>query len=81
MYPLTGAICIKMQKKLIHRYQRWDHTGSIQKQTSAGIWKKYWKLSGYERIKKEDQQNCMLVRPKRDILRQTKGLQDKMGNC
>ena len=35
--PLTGAICIKMQEKLIQKYQILGHTGSIQKQPSAGI--------------------------------------------
>ena len=40
MYPLTGAICIKMQEKPIQKYQGWDHTWSIQKQPSAGTWKR-----------------------------------------
>ena len=40
MYTLNGAICIKIQEKLIQKYQIWDHTGSIQKQPSAGIWKR-----------------------------------------
>ena len=40
MYPLTGSICIKMQKKLIQEYQEWDYTGSIQKQPFTGIWKR-----------------------------------------
>ena len=36
-HPLTGVICFNMQKKLPQKYQRQDHTGSIQKQPSAGI--------------------------------------------
>ena len=40
MYPLTGAICIKIEEKLIQKYQIWGHTGSTQKQPSASIWKK-----------------------------------------
>ena len=35
-----------MQEKIIQKYQIWDHTRSIQKQPSVGIWKKiletYW---------------------------------------
>ena len=37
MYPFTGTIYIKMQDRLIQKYQRRDHTGSIQKQPPAGI--------------------------------------------
>ena len=39
MYPLIGVIYIKMQEKVIQKYQRWDHTatGNIQKQLSADI--------------------------------------------
>ena len=44
MYPLslTGAIRIKIQEyqKLIQKYQIYDHSGSIQMQPSADIWKK-----------------------------------------
>ena len=60
MYQLTDAIYIKMQERLIQKYQRWDHTRSIQKQQSAGIWKEYWRLSSYERIIREIHQNCLL---------------------
>ena len=35
MYPFAGAIYSKTQEILIPKYQRWDHTGSIQKQLSA----------------------------------------------
>ena len=58
MYPLIGAICIKMQEKLIQKYQTWDRTGSIPKQQSAGIWKRILGISGYEEIIREDHQNC-----------------------
>ena len=40
MYPLTGAIYIKMQEKLIQKYQTWDHTRSIDKKPSATIWER-----------------------------------------
>ena len=36
VYPLTNDICIKMQEKLIQKYQISDHTGSNKKQPSAG---------------------------------------------
>ena len=29
-----------LQGKVIQKYKIWDHTGSIQKQPSAGIWKR-----------------------------------------
>ena len=48
-----------MQEKPIQKYQIWDHTGSIQKQPSAGIWEEYLRLNGYERIIMEDHQNCL----------------------
>ena len=35
----TGAICVKMQEKLIHKYPKWDHATSIQNQPSTDIWK------------------------------------------
>ena len=48
MHPLTGAVCIKMQEKLIQKHQIWDHIGSVQKQPSAGHIKKniveYWRI-------------------------------------
>ena len=34
---VTGALYIKIQER--QKYQRWDDTGSIQKQTPPGIWK------------------------------------------
>ena len=37
MYPLIGT---KIQEEFIQKYQRYDHTGSIQKKASAGIWKR-----------------------------------------
>ena len=37
MYLFTGAIYNKMQKGVIQKYQRRDHTGSIQKQASEGL--------------------------------------------
>ena len=37
MYPLTGIICIKIQEKLIQKYPKRDHGGSIQKQPCAKI--------------------------------------------
>lgn len=40
MYQLTSAIYIKINERYIQKNQRWDDTGSIEKQTSAGIWKK-----------------------------------------
>ena len=64
MYPLTGDICIKMQERFIHEYQRWDHTGSI----------KSTHLQAYE---KERQSS---VRRKRNILEQPKCLQEEIGN-
>ena len=79
MYPLTAAICIKMQQKRIHKYQIWDHTGSIQKQPSAGIWKRIletWKL----RKNNHERPSKLSVSQKRNIFRQTKRLQQEMGN-
>ena len=79
MYPLTGVICIKILKKLIQKYQRWDHTGSIQKEPTASIWKRIletlwlWKNNQRRPQKLSVQQN-------RNILRQTKYLQEEMGN-
>ena len=63
MYLLTGAICIKRQEKLIQENQIWDHTGSLQNQPSAGIWKII--LETYERIIKQNHQNCLF--DKREI--------------
>ena len=40
MHPLTGAISIMVQEKIIQKYQRWDHPGSIEKQPPTGIWKR-----------------------------------------
>ena len=37
MYPLTGAICIKMKEKIIQKYKIWDHIGSNQKQPFVEI--------------------------------------------
>ena len=68
MYLLTGAICIKMQEKLIQKYQIWDHTGSNQKQLQA-YEKEYRRLSSYKRIIREDHQNCL-----------KNCLQEEMGN-
>ena len=31
---------IKMQERLTQKYERWDHTGSIKKQTPACIWER-----------------------------------------
>ena len=59
MHPLTGTICIKMEERLIQKYQRWDHMGSIQKQPSTGIWQEYWRPPKVS------------VWQKRNILRQT----------
>ena len=36
---VTGALFIKLHERRIQKYQRWDDTGSIQKQTPTGIWK------------------------------------------
>ena len=58
MCPLTGAIFIKVQEKLIQKYQMWGHTGSIQKHMQA-YEKEYWRLSSYKRIIREDHQNCL----------------------
>ena len=68
IYSLTGAICIKRQEKLIQKNQISDHTRIVQNQPSAGIWNSilvYWRLSGYERIIRVDQQNCLF--DKREI--------------
>ena len=54
MYPLTGDIGMKMQEKLIQKYQIWDHTETIQKQPYAGIWKRIletWRILNI--VKKE----------------------------
>ena len=71
MHPLIGTICIYLQEKLVQKYQRWDHTGSIQNQPSESIRKKkHWRLRGYEKIIREQHQNCLFH--KRNILRQNK---------
>ena len=41
MYPLTGAICIKMDEKLTQKYQIWDHTDQNQNHLQA-YEKEYW---------------------------------------
>ena len=48
-----------MQERLIQKYQRWDHTGSIQNQPSQIYEEKCWRLSGYKRIIRRDHQNCL----------------------
>ena len=67
MYPLNNTIYIKMQEIFIQKYQRWDHTGSIQKQTSLGIEREYWKLNGYERIIREDRQNYLFGKREKSL--------------
>ena len=79
MFSLTGAICIDMQEKLIQKYQIWDHTGSIQKQPSVGIWKRiletYWLWKN-----NQGKPPKLSVWQKRNILRQTKRLREEMRN-
>ena len=68
MYPLslTGAIYIKMQEKIIQKYQIWDHTGSIHHSNHLQAYgKEYWRLNGYKKIIMEDHKNCLF--DKREI--------------
>ena len=46
LYVSIHWLCVEMQERLIQKYQRWDHTGSIQKQQSADIWKRILKTGG-----------------------------------
>ena len=54
-----------------NKYQIWDHTGSIQKQSSVGRWKivleAYKGINVYERVIREGHQNILF--DKREISR------------
>ena len=60
MYPLTDAICIKMQEKpfrnvkdeIILEVFKINHLKAYEQE--------YWRLCGYQRIISEDHQNCLL---------------------
>ena len=59
MYPSTGAICIKMQEKII-RYIKDEIILEVFKSNHLQAYEReYWRLNGYKRIIREDHQNCL----------------------
>ena len=64
MYPLTGAICVKMLKNLFRNIKYEIILEVIKNNHFQAYEKEYWRLSGYKRI----------------ILQQTKHLQEAKGN-
>ena len=81
MYPLTDAICIKMHEKVIQKCQN-EIILEVFKFNLNHLHlyeKKYWGLSGYKK-NNQGRRPKLSVQQKRNFLRQTKRLQEEMGN-
>ena len=83
MYRLTGAICINMQEKLIQKYEVINKVikskCEVIKQLSTGICKRILE-TWWLRKNNQGRPPKLSVPQKTNILRQTKRLQEEMGN-
>ena len=70
-YLLRVPLDVSINQRHLHQdagktYRKWDHAGSIfQSNHLQAYEKEYWRLSAYERIIREDYQNCLF--DKREI--------------
>ena len=60
MYPLTGAICIKMQEKKLFKNIKYEVTLEVFKSNHLQAYgKEHWNPSSYKRIIREDHLNVL----------------------